>query len=48
MAKNLPLGDAADTHSYRATILLVEDDAAVAYMLSDILTSSGYEVRQAA
>ena len=29
-------------------ILLVEDDAAVAYMLADVLTSSGYEVHQAA
>jgi DNA-binding response OmpR family regulator len=48
MAKKLPFGDAADTRPYRATILLVEDDAAVAYMLSDVLTSSGYEVHQAA
>jgi DNA-binding response OmpR family regulator len=48
MAKNLPPGDAADPRPNRATILLVEDDAAVAYMLSDVLASSGYEVHQAA
>ena len=50
MAKNPPsLGDSgAESRSPRATILLVEDDAAVAYMLSDVLTSSGYDVREAA
>ena len=49
MAKNLSLGDgSADLRAPRATILLVEDDAAIAYMLSDVLTSSGYEVREAA
>jgi DNA-binding response OmpR family regulator len=47
MAKNVPSGDPADTHSYRATILVVEDDRAVAYLLSDLLTSSGYDVHHA-
>jgi DNA-binding response OmpR family regulator len=32
----------------RGTILVVEDDAAVAYMLSDVLSSAGYLVRAAA
>jgi DNA-binding response OmpR family regulator len=30
------------------TILLVEDDAAIAFMLNDVLESTGYQVRQAA
>jgi DNA-binding response OmpR family regulator len=47
MAKNLPLGDGAEQRPHRATILLVEDDPAVAYILTDVLTSSGYEVREA-
>jgi DNA-binding response OmpR family regulator len=47
MARNLPLGDAADPRQHRSTILLVEDDAAITFMLSDVLTSSGYEVREA-
>jgi two-component system response regulator MtrA len=36
LGRELPTG--------RATILLVEDDAAVAFMLTDVLESSGYEV----
>jgi DNA-binding response OmpR family regulator len=31
-----------------ATILLVEDDAAIAFMLTDVLESTGYRVREAA
>jgi two-component system response regulator MtrA len=37
-----------DPPSSRATILLVEDDAAIAFMLSDVLESTGYEVRVSA
>jgi two-component system response regulator MtrA len=48
VANNFPLHDPRpESKSHRATILLVEDDAAIAYMLSDILESSGYEVRHA-
>ncbi len=32
----------------RASILLVEDDAAIAFMMTDILESTGYQVREAA
>jgi DNA-binding response OmpR family regulator len=32
----------------RNTILIVEDDAAVSYMLTDVLTSAGYAVHEAA
>jgi DNA-binding response OmpR family regulator len=32
----------------RPTILLVEDDAAIAFMLKDVLESTGYQVREAA
>src|SRR5690349_12796817 len=35
-------------NSSRATILLVEDDAAIAFMLTDVLESTGYQVREAA
>jgi two-component system response regulator MtrA len=38
----------ADPAPHRATILLVEDDAAIAFMMSDVLESSGYRVRVAA
>jgi two-component system, OmpR family, response regulator MtrA len=38
----------ADLRPSRATILLVEDDAAIAYMLTDVLESNGYQVREAA
>jgi two-component system response regulator MtrA len=49
VAKNLPHGDpGVELSPPRATILLVEDDAAVSYMLADVLTSSGYDVREAA
>jgi len=34
----------ADGQSTRATILLVEDDAAIAFMLTDVLESTGYAV----
>ncbi len=37
----------SEDQSSRATILLVEDDAAVAYMLTDVLESTGYQVRVA-
>jgi len=37
-----------DLRSSRATILLVEDDAAIAFMLTDVLESTGYLVREAA
>jgi DNA-binding response OmpR family regulator len=48
VAKSYPLDDgAADLRSSRATILLVEDDAAIAYMLTDVLESSDYHVREA-
>ena len=47
MAK-LPPFDAVPDSRARGTILVVEDDAAIAYMLSDILTSAGYLVREAA
>lgn len=49
MAKHHPphFDGSADSRT-RGTILIVEDDAAIAYMLSDVLTSSGYLVREAA
>jgi DNA-binding response OmpR family regulator len=37
----------AEGHSTRATILLVEDDAAIAFMLTDVLESTGYAVNVA-
>ena len=37
-----------DSRTSRATILLVEDDAAIAFMLTDVLESTGYTVREAA
>ncbi len=36
-----------DAPSGRATILLVEDDAAIAHMMADVLESTGYQVREA-
>lgn len=49
MARNTPFGDTTtDARTPRGTILLVEDDAAVSYLMTDILESTGYEVRQAA
>jgi DNA-binding response OmpR family regulator len=47
VAKNPPFGDSAVDPRLRPTIVLVEDDAAIAYMLSDVLESSGYIVRTA-
>ena len=47
VAKHLPLDAGLDPRT-RGTILVVEDDAAIAYMLSDVLTSAGYLVREAA
>lgn len=47
MAKNTPIVDPASELRLRSTILLVEDDAAIAYMLSDVLESAGYIVREA-
>ena len=41
------MGDPSLEPRLRSTILLVEDDAAIAYMLSDVLESSGYIVREA-
>jgi DNA-binding response OmpR family regulator len=37
-----------DAQTGRTTILLVEDDAAVASMMTDLLEATGYEVREAA
>lgn len=49
MAKNTAFGDAtAESRATHGTILLIEDDAAVSYLMSDVLESSGYDVRQAA
>ncbi len=39
---------ADDLRTNRATILLVEDDPAIAFMLTDLLESTGYQVRAAA
>jgi two-component system response regulator MtrA len=39
---------ASDPPVARATILLVEDDQAIAFMLTDVLESTGYHVREAA
>ena len=49
MARNSPFNSdpSADLSSVRPSILLVEDDAAIAYMLCDVLESSGYHVREA-
>jgi DNA-binding response OmpR family regulator len=49
VARSSPFGDlSSESLSSRATILLVEDDAAIAFMLTDILESTGYQVREAA
>ncbi|GAC1320699.1 MAG: MtrAB system response regulator MtrA [Chloroflexota bacterium] len=49
MIRNTAYGDAsADGRPPRGTILLVEDDTAVSFLMTDILESSGYDVRQAA
>ena len=46
--RNSPFREVSDPRSSRATILLVEDDAAIAFMLTDVLESTGYVVREAA
>jgi DNA-binding response OmpR family regulator len=53
VVRNSPFGDpngnaSSLTHPAGALILLVEDDAAIAYMLTDVLESTGYRVREAA
>jgi DNA-binding response OmpR family regulator len=53
VVRNTPFGDPSGTSSSspRATgalILVVEDDAATAFMLTDVLESTGYRVREAA
>ncbi len=48
VARNSPFNDSSADSSSRATILLVEDDAAIAFMLTDVLESTGYQVREAA
>ena len=47
MARNSPFNDPNTDSTSRATILLVEDDAAIAFMLTDVLESTGYQVREA-
>ena len=49
MARNTPFGghELGGVSSSRGQILLVEDDAATAFMLTDVLESIGYEVRTA-
>jgi DNA-binding response OmpR family regulator len=50
VTRSSPFGDAnGEPHQTRAssTILLVEDDAAIAFMLTDVLESTGYHVREA-
>jgi two-component system response regulator MtrA len=37
-----------EPHASSATIFIVEDDAAIAFMLSDVLETTGYQVREAA
>jgi DNA-binding response OmpR family regulator len=49
VVRNSPFGDPNGiSQSTGATILLVEDDAAIAFMLTDVLESTGYRVREAA
>jgi DNA-binding response OmpR family regulator len=48
MARNSPFGDPnGESNGGRASILLVEDDEAIAYVQTDVLESAGYSVRQA-
>ena len=48
MASSAPYSDLGpDSHHTRATLLLVEDDAAIAFMLTDVLEATGYQVREA-
>ena len=49
VARSSPFGDpSSESLATRATVLLVEDDAAIAYMQTDVLESAGYQVRAAA
>ncbi len=49
VVRNSPFRETSeDSRTSRATILLVEDDAAIAFMLTDVLESTGYLVREAA
>jgi DNA-binding response OmpR family regulator len=48
VVRNSPFGEPSEARTSRATILVVEDDAAIAFMLSDVLESAGYQVREAA
>ena len=50
MARNAPFNNdpTADTAATHPNILLVEDDAAISYMLCDVLESAGYQVCEAA
>jgi DNA-binding response OmpR family regulator len=48
MTRNTAFGESSGTPAPRSTILLVEDDAAVAYLMTDVLETSGYQVREAA
>jgi two-component system alkaline phosphatase synthesis response regulator PhoP len=49
VVRNSPFREPSEgARTSRATILLVEDDAAIAFMLSDVLESTGYLVREAA
>src|ERR1700686_3265313 len=49
VVRNSPFGDPDGLSQMSgATILLVEDDAAIAFMLTDVLESTGYRVREAA
>jgi two-component system alkaline phosphatase synthesis response regulator PhoP len=50
VGRNTPFGEPnqIDTRVSRGTILLVEDDAAIAYLMTDVLESAGYQVREAA
>jgi DNA-binding response OmpR family regulator len=48
VARNAAPPDLGAESRARPTILLVEDDAAIAYLLTDVLESAGYLVREAA
>src|SRR5205807_10492963 len=49
VVRNSPFREPSEgSRTSRATILLVEDDAAIAFMLTDVLESTGYLVREAA
>ena len=48
MARSTPPPDLTGETRARPRILLIEDDAPIAYMLTDVLESAGYLVREAA